>query len=66
MARSVDTLVFDELNGPGVHRLENLMTLGGYECAWFDSLKLWFESTDTPNTYMPNSTLPMYQQRIPT
>ncbi|KAH9913261.1 uncharacterized protein B0H18DRAFT_1050071 [Fomitopsis serialis] len=66
MARFGDTFVFDELNGPNVHRLENVMTLRGDEHTHFEMLNLWLESTDTPHTYTPQTTHPMYRRNIPT
>ena len=35
--------IFDELNGSGVHRLENILTLSLDYHRDFDELKLWFE-----------------------
>ena len=35
--------IFDELNGSGVHRLENILTLSHDYHVDFDELKLWFE-----------------------
>jgi hypothetical protein len=43
MERMGGVLVLDELNGPDVHRLENVMTLETGVHALFDNLKLWFE-----------------------
>ena len=35
--------IFDELNGSGIHRLENILTLDVRYHRAFDELKLWFE-----------------------
>ena len=45
MARFGNTVVLDELNGPEVHRLDNVMTLSLNEHRYFDHLLLWLEST---------------------
>lgn len=37
--------VVKELNGNGVHRLENVMTLDAGIHMLFDRLNLWFEAT---------------------
>jgi len=66
LARSGNTLVFDKLNGANVHRLENVMTLCVNEHSYFNGLELWLESTNTPHTYTPKSTDPIYLENIPT
>jgi len=38
----------DELNGPKVHRLENVMTLSVNFHLNFDNLKIWFLATVRP------------------
>jgi len=38
----------DELNGPKVHRLENVMTLSVSFHLNFDNLKIWFLATVGP------------------
>ena len=38
-----NVLVTKELNGPNIHRLENVMTLETGLHALFDNLNLWFE-----------------------
>ncbi|KAJ3515777.1 hypothetical protein NLJ89_g1537 [Agrocybe chaxingu] len=43
MERTGSVLVPDELNGPDIHRLENIMTLETGVHSLFDNLKLWFE-----------------------
>ncbi|KAF5378312.1 hypothetical protein D9615_008803 [Tricholomella constricta] len=49
-----------DLNGNNIHRLENVLTLDvGVRCL-FDELKLWFEPTDTSNTYKLTSPSPRY------
>ncbi|KAF8631481.1 hypothetical protein AX17_005084 [Amanita inopinata Kibby_2008] len=40
-----------DLNCNNIHRLENVLTLDVGVRSMFDNLKLWFEPTDTPNTY---------------
>ncbi|KAF9220142.1 hypothetical protein BS17DRAFT_739680 [Gyrodon lividus] len=40
-----------DLNGANIHRLENILTLESNIHNSFDRLNLWFEPTDTPNTY---------------
>lgn len=35
--------IMDDLNGAGVHRLENILTLRADVCSYFDQLSLWFE-----------------------
>ena len=39
----------DELNGPKIHRLENVMTLAPGVHTLVDSLKVWFVPTVHPN-----------------
>ncbi|KAF8977214.1 hypothetical protein BDQ17DRAFT_1176452, partial [Cyathus striatus] len=41
-----------KLNRDGVHCLDNVMTLSCDMGIYFDSLRLWFEETDTPNKYI--------------
>ncbi|KAE9392431.1 hypothetical protein BT96DRAFT_887996 [Gymnopus androsaceus JB14] len=42
----------EELNGPGIHRLDNVMTLDHNAHDPFDELALWLEAVDgVPNTY---------------
>ena len=33
-----------KLNGVGIHRLDNIMTLDSYIHGLFDKLRLWFEA----------------------
>jgi len=35
--------IFDELNGPGIHRLQNVLTMDKNVHTYFDRLKVWFE-----------------------
>ena len=37
---------FNELNGSGIHRLENILTLDHYLHRLFDTLQLWFEPVE--------------------
>jgi hypothetical protein len=41
----------DELNGPKIHRLENVMTLVPQIQSLFDELNIWFVSTVRSNYY---------------
>ncbi|KAF5354222.1 hypothetical protein D9756_007009 [Leucocoprinus leucothites] len=41
----------DELNGPNIHRLENVMTLEPSFRACFNNLHVWFVETDEVNRY---------------
>ncbi|KAK0444206.1 uncharacterized protein EV420DRAFT_1768324 [Desarmillaria tabescens] len=48
----------EELNGAGIHRLENILTLNPSFRDFFDQLGLWLEAVDNqPNTYTVVSTL---------
>ncbi|KXN86492.1 hypothetical protein AN958_10006, partial [Leucoagaricus sp. SymC.cos] len=40
-----------ELNGAGINRLENILTLESSLHTYFDCLSIWFEETDAPNQY---------------
>jgi len=44
MERMGSVLVPDELNGPDIHRLENVMTLETGIHTLFDNLKLWLDA----------------------
>jgi len=46
-------MYLDELNGSGIHRLENILTLDPSVHGLFDTLRLWLEHVKTgpPNTY---------------
>jgi hypothetical protein len=44
MERMGSVLVPDELNGPDIHRLENVMTLETGIHTLFDTLKLWLDA----------------------
>ncbi|KAG8919217.1 hypothetical protein FRC01_001407 [Tulasnella sp. 417] len=46
----VDVLA-ESLNGPDIHRVENVLTMSLNAHELFDRLQLWFEATDVPNTY---------------
>jgi HNH endonuclease len=37
-------ICYDELNGPDIHRLENVMTLETGIHTLFDNLKLWLDA----------------------
>jgi hypothetical protein len=39
----------EELNGPQIHRLENVMTVDYTFQVLFDQLKIWFVPTVRPN-----------------
>ncbi|KAG8925239.1 hypothetical protein FRC00_004177 [Tulasnella sp. 408] len=41
----------ESLNGPDIHRVENVLTMCESAHKLFDQLQLWFEATDVPNTY---------------
>jgi len=58
----------EELNGPGLHRLQNLLTLDVGLHRLFDSLDLWFErSEDDPdNEYRMAGTDPIILFELPT
>ncbi|THH03489.1 hypothetical protein EW146_g10433 [Bondarzewia mesenterica] len=45
MERFGQVLVAEELNGSAIHRLENVMTMDKTKYFFFDSLRLWLEST---------------------
>jgi hypothetical protein len=48
MARFGYTTLPEDLNGPKVHRLENVMTLTGPFHHCFDRLEVWFVATVRP------------------
>ena len=39
-------VVFEELNGNGIHRLENILTLSRDVHTFFDTLQLWLEPVE--------------------
>ncbi|KAI6028832.1 hypothetical protein F5J12DRAFT_889345 [Pisolithus orientalis] len=41
----------EELNGPNIHRLENIVTMEKSLRIHFDRLWIWFTATEEPNTY---------------
>ncbi|KAI6028835.1 hypothetical protein F5J12DRAFT_961323, partial [Pisolithus orientalis] len=41
----------EELNGPNIHRLENVVTMEESLRIHFDRLWIWFTATEEPNTY---------------
>jgi hypothetical protein len=41
----------DELNGRDINRLENVMTLAGYQRAVFGALHFWLEAVDVSSVY---------------
>lgn len=50
----------EKVNGPKVHSLYNVMTMGKDVHDWFDRLEMWFESTvgaAVINYARPNTTL---------
>ncbi|KIO25599.1 hypothetical protein M407DRAFT_75508 [Tulasnella calospora MUT 4182] len=44
-------MITESLNGPNIHRVENVLTMVHSAHDLFDKLQLWFEATDVPNTY---------------
>ncbi|KZP22999.1 hypothetical protein FIBSPDRAFT_823867 [Athelia psychrophila] len=60
MERFGQVLGVDELNGPQIHRLENVMTMDVSFHQWFDSLVIWLEATQTINQYNARATNPIY------
>ncbi|KAG8894538.1 hypothetical protein FRC00_008795 [Tulasnella sp. 408] len=46
----------ESLNGPSIHRVENVLTMSLDVRELFGTLQLWFEATDVPNTYKLCST----------
>ncbi|KIO21020.1 hypothetical protein M407DRAFT_219453 [Tulasnella calospora MUT 4182] len=44
-------VITESLNGPDIHRVENVLTMCSSAHELFDRLQLWFEATDAPNTY---------------
>ncbi|KDQ54118.1 hypothetical protein JAAARDRAFT_38731 [Jaapia argillacea MUCL 33604] len=55
----------EELNGPNIHRLENVMTLNPEVHFYFDLLMLWLEATDEPNQYKIGASNPVIRQDLP-
>lgn len=51
MERFGQVLGVDELNGPQIHRLENVMTMDVSFHQWFDSLVIWLEATVSAVTW---------------
>ncbi|KAG6842892.1 hypothetical protein H0H93_003030, partial [Arthromyces matolae] len=45
-----------ELNGDGIHRIQNVLSLQHDIHDLFDTLDLWFEATDTKDLYKLRST----------
>lgn len=45
MERFGQVLAVEELNGPAIHRLENVMTMDTTMHKLFDDLGIWFEET---------------------
>ena len=45
MERFGQVLGVEELNGPQIHRIENVMTMSVNFHLAFDSLRIWFEAT---------------------
>ncbi|KAG8964631.1 hypothetical protein FRC05_003744 [Tulasnella sp. 425] len=44
-------VITESLNGPDIHRVENVLTMCFSAHDLFDNLELWFEATGDPNTY---------------
>jgi hypothetical protein len=40
-------MAFEELNGTGIHRLENVITLNYDAHTFFDTFQLWLEPVET-------------------
>jgi len=73
-------LITEELNGPDIHNLTNVITMGIEYHDYFDALKLWFEETvsqikdlmaailkqsqEIPNQYMVRARHPAFLQGI--
>ncbi|KAG8965648.1 hypothetical protein FRC03_000343 [Tulasnella sp. 419] len=55
----------EELSGPGIHRLENIMTMDLSMHDWFSSLQIWLETTEVPNSYMLKSRYPALIRKFP-
>ncbi|KAK0475926.1 hypothetical protein IW261DRAFT_1493671 [Armillaria novae-zelandiae] len=56
----------EELNGTGIHRLENILTLSPSLQDFFDQSALWFEAVENqPNTYTIVSTISSVLERLP-
>ncbi|KAK0199866.1 hypothetical protein DFS33DRAFT_1365519 [Desarmillaria ectypa] len=56
----------EELNGTGIHRLENILTLCASLHDFFDQLALWLEAVENqPNTYAVVSNLSSLLDRLP-
>ncbi|KAF9011275.1 hypothetical protein BDQ17DRAFT_1420670 [Cyathus striatus] len=49
----------EELNGVKIHRLENILTLNIDVHSAFDSLQIWLEATNVPNTYKVQGQTPV-------
>jgi hypothetical protein len=46
-------IAFKELNGSGIHRLENVLTLSQYVHTFFDTLQLWLEPVEGVSDSLP-------------
>ncbi|KAK0438741.1 hypothetical protein EV421DRAFT_1969948 [Armillaria borealis] len=56
----------EELNGAGIHRLENSLTLCSGFFEYFNRLALWLQAVkDQPHTYVVVSTSPATLRRLP-
>lgn len=53
-------VITESLNGPDIHRVENVLTMCFSAHDLFDKLELWFEATDAPNTYKMRSNNPRF------
>ncbi|KIJ27250.1 hypothetical protein M422DRAFT_37885 [Sphaerobolus stellatus SS14] len=55
----------DELNGPKVHRLDNVITMELYVHNYFDNLRLWLIATDEVNRYILEAVDPVLLGGLP-
>ena len=46
-------MAFKELNGSGIHRLENILTLNPDAHSFFDTLQLWLEPVEVVGNSPP-------------
>jgi len=60
MERFGDILITEELNGPDIHNLTNIMTMATDYHTSFDNLQLWFEPIPILNQYMVCATRPAF------
>ncbi|KZP08743.1 hypothetical protein FIBSPDRAFT_964551 [Athelia psychrophila] len=64
MDRFGEVCGIEELNGPDIHCMENVMTMNSnlYDC--FDSLDIWLEATQTINQYNVRATRPAFLTQL--